>query len=101
MSTRIYKTTVVYDARSGERSEYLVNAVSSKQAQLHIAKRFINARVASASDVATLMGQGKKVEDATAPPKETKPEQRAIDATAPTDPHFSEIDSSLESGDAS
>lgn len=61
MGSRIYKV----DTRIGAESlTHLVIAVSPGRAQTHVAKKFINAKVATPHDVAERMGNGIKIEHA-------------------------------------
>lgn len=73
--SRIYRVDVIRTASgkdadivdSVERS-YLVETYSPWQAQKHVAKKYINAKTASAHDVAELMAKGVKVEAGAAKP---------------------------------
>lgn len=80
--SRIYRVDVVQrvvkegEADAAERSydvierSYLVDTYSPWQAQKHVAKKYINAKVATTHDVAALMAAGAKVEKGAEKPED-------------------------------
>lgn len=80
--SRIYKVDVCNPLEPHSVvSQALVAAISPGRAQVHVAKKFINARLATPNDVAILMGRGIKVEDGTAPEKDPPPVQEEVPPT--------------------
>lgn len=61
MSTRLYAVRAIIGA--SEKS-YLVDAGSKNAARLHVAKKHIEATIASGKDVAALMAKGVEPESA-------------------------------------
>jgi hypothetical protein len=61
MNTRIYVVRV----KTGDKTQVkLVDAATQSQALRHVAKSFMEVKVASAKDVADYLGKGAKVETA-------------------------------------
>lgn len=67
MNTRFY---VVKHAAGDKVEEFLVDAPSRQTAERHVAKKFINAQVASARTVGLMMAAGTKIEIANEAPAE-------------------------------
>lgn len=74
--SRIYKVNICHPLEPHiVIGQSLIAAISPGKAQQHVAKKFINAKLATPTDVAELMGRGLKVEDGTEPEKPSPPIQ--------------------------
>lgn len=72
MKTRLYAVRAIIGA---SEKNHLVDAASKQSARLHVAKKHVEAEIASGKDVAALMAKGVEPESAV---DETGGEQQAL-----------------------